>query len=324
MSGVCAWKTQCPQHVEKALQRLQLQSVHFDITESGNGKFVLKGLSKSTKVSIGNPHKCECKKEQPCIHTLAILTNYFRLDWSDPTIFQSGLSEIILMELYNKGRVNQDKLSACMLCKEQSGNMASCKACNQNYHWKCVELAAKVRGSAHACPRCGVKVEKSSACFHQQCSNCTSQLSGGYKCLLCTSKLYFLCVKCYRDGKAHAFHPFSFETNAKPPSHNEESVSALQFREIDPEDYDTLLRLDEASNKEECISDERFNLMPVRLCSSLEVGSYCAICLSKFNQHSECVVLPCEHILHVDCGRNWLTKHKNVCPIDNTKIAAGP
>mmetsp|Transcript_191 Transcript_191/g.530 ORF Transcript_191/g.530 Transcript_191/m.530 type:complete len:295 (+) Transcript_191:144-1028(+) len=42
-------------------------------------------------------------------------------------------------------------------------------------------------------------------------------------------------------------------------------------------------------------------------------NTQCSICLDDFDQQSLVMILPCGHIFHVRCGREWL-KRGNVCP----------
>ncbi|GKY94383.1 hypothetical protein MPSEU_000404300 [Mayamaea pseudoterrestris] len=44
------------------------------------------------------------------------------------------------------------------------------------------------------------------------------------------------------------------------------------------------------------------------------VNRECCICLAENELHSKVLRLPCAHILHPDCAKQWLTKH-NTCPV---------
>ncbi|XP_050229224.1 E3 ubiquitin-protein ligase At3g02290-like [Mercurialis annua] len=45
-----------------------------------------------------------------------------------------------------------------------------------------------------------------------------------------------------------------------------------------------------------------------------EDDDVCPICIEKFNDDNECVVLPCSHMFHKLCLQNWLNKN-TLCPI---------
>ena len=45
----------------------------------------------------------------------------------------------------------------------------------------------------------------------------------------------------------------------------------------------------------------------------------CRICLMKFENNENILILPCLHIFHTDCMINWL-KNKKTCPLDNQNL----
>jgi len=45
----------------------------------------------------------------------------------------------------------------------------------------------------------------------------------------------------------------------------------------------------------------------------------CRICLDKFNEKDEILILPCLHIFHLKCITHWI-ESKGTCPLDNQKI----
>ena len=47
----------------------------------------------------------------------------------------------------------------------------------------------------------------------------------------------------------------------------------------------------------------------------------CAICLENFGLDDNCICLPCIHIFHEQCIKNWL-KRRNICPICRFKITS--
>ncbi|XP_050217916.1 uncharacterized protein LOC126668783 [Mercurialis annua] len=51
-----------------------------------------------------------------------------------------------------------------------------------------------------------------------------------------------------------------------------------------------------------------------KVSTSEEDDDVCPICLEKFEDENECVVLPCSHMFHELCLQNWLNKN-TLCPI---------
>lgn len=48
----------------------------------------------------------------------------------------------------------------------------------------------------------------------------------------------------------------------------------------------------------------------------------CAVCLCDFEAGDEITQLPCGHFFHLDCVREWLTKHARTCPTCRADICA--
>lgn len=335
MSGLSHWRSNKPQHFTKIVEKLHSSHSLSLLTQSDPTKFVVKNGEKKFRVSIGNPHTCECKREQPCLHVVFVLSTYFHVALDNVSIFQSGLSEIVIMDLVEQQREKRKSIESCPLCNEGGANLSKCSNCPQRFHWKCVELASVMRERDPGCPRCGVAVEQQKE-VHPiiRCDHCNKENTENiqYRCLLCVKEGVVLCKSCYRLGKVHSFHPFAAETKKKEeggpspgmsggPGTGLVPLQSIQYREINPEDYETLLLLDQGVARCDTITPEEFLRLPTRVCVRDEEDSCCAICLEKFTQKRDCVELPCGHILHTTCGRTWLTKHKSECPIDHQTIS---
>jgi len=90
-------------------------------------------------------------------------------------------------------------------------------------------------------------------------------------------------------------------------------VYSLLSREIIPEDYELLLRLDESLPKR-TVSVERFrSLLPVA-CHEFN-GGKCSVCLAGFEHQDVVVALPCEHQFHRSCITTWLSEYRRTCPL---------
>lgn len=318
------WRTEASSQVLKSFSILKRSNSFSLVPQSDSGKFLVKSNFKTFRLRIGNPHTCECKKEQPCIHVLFVLTHHMQVSFTSDLLFQEGLSEVILLSLLRGVEPQLKNLSSCFFCKDKK-NVVGCEYCGEKFHKVCLKLAAKMRNSVVACPKCKSEIKEGDHWLNNTCNHCKSVLEETYyRCLFCMTQNYFLCYSCYQSKRIHTSHPFVFESsccqsfNNYRPCRNE--VSSLQYREITPEDYQTLLLLDEGE-KNFPLKLNQFQNLEKRLCNSLEAESSCPICLERFSKATKCVVLPCGHVLHLKCGQNWLTTYKNECPVDHTKVS---
>mmetsp|Transcript_49318 Transcript_49318/g.110590 ORF Transcript_49318/g.110590 Transcript_49318/m.110590 type:complete len:306 (+) Transcript_49318:127-1044(+) len=102
-------------------------------------------------------------------------------------------------------------------------------------------------------------------------------------------------------------------------------VRRLQTRDLTPEDYELLLRLDETVSKptlqlQDC---EQF-LLAVAPDGGWE-GESCAICLGTMSleEAQDVRALPaCGHTFHTACVKSWLSLHKANCPLCQRELQA--
>ena len=88
----------------------------------------------------------------------------------------------------------------------------------------------------------------------------------------------------------------------------------LQQRELTPEDYDLLLRLDEIVEKRDVLTArDAFSLATLHPAGS--DGAECVICLGEVPAGETIAELACGHVYHPECIREWLTKSKDTCPM---------
>jgi len=90
-------------------------------------------------------------------------------------------------------------------------------------------------------------------------------------------------------------------------------VYGLLSRDITPEDYDLLLRLDETVQKP-AAGKGRVEDLPKVACESF-MGHECAVCMSAFEVHDAVAALPCEHHFHQCCITKWLAEYSKKCPL---------
>ena len=79
-------------------------------------------------------------------------------------------------------------------------------------------------------------------------------------------------------------------------------VRELQERDITPNDYDLLLRLDEAVPKRHVLSEEAASRLGEH---EFKGHGECAICCSDLEHGELCTELCCGHAYHAKCIRHW-------------------
>lgn len=94
----------------------------------------------------------------------------------------------------------------------------------------------------------------------------------------------------------------------------------LLFREITPEDYEMLLRLDESVAKPSVAEADAVtaSLDKLPLLSEEEIkDSSCTICLNLFEVGDAVPILPCQHHFHRSCLARWLAERpgRPTCPL---------
>jgi len=99
-------------------------------------------------------------------------------------------------------------------------------------------------------------------------------------------------------------------------------VSDLLSRELTPEDYELLLRLDESVEQRpgHTADASRVDALSEHVVESNEdVGFKCAVCFDVFVSGELAKRLQCSHMFHTDCISMWLVHSKNSCPVCNAK-----
>ncbi|AAZ11405.1 Ring finger domain containing protein, putative [Trypanosoma equiperdum] len=229
----------------------------------------------------------------------------------------------------------------CPICFEEFGNDTSLDycggGCGKYIHTRCFKqykrhnLVGPLR-----CPYCRSLWTNTVGATSKRCSGCKKYANGScYKCLFCQE--YFLCSDCFHRRETHSHHPFSLvgtrevaerhegnsalpmPVSSEPTVSIPEELHPLMYREIDPEDYETLLRLDDQNSKRKLTAEE-FSVLHSECWSSGLLTDECNICLDTFDVTSGCVWLPCGHFFHTSCAQRWLTEHVAECPIDHIPV----
>jgi hypothetical protein len=93
----------------------------------------------------------------------------------------------------------------------------------------------------------------------------------------------------------------------------------LQDRDITPEDYEFLLRLDESvptkTVPNECVASLKTDTV-----FELHVDEQCGVCMENYVVGETRKILPCEHVFHANCIETWLRHNSTKCPLDNIEV----
>lgn len=118
-------------------------------------------------------------------------------------------------------------------------------------------------------------------------------------------------------------------TASEPPTQPPVSVSdqfalslrRLQYRELTPEDYEILSRLDERVQRKTVVPQGVVDRFPRVEATAQDSGVVsCTICMCDFGPSVQVVQLPCRHTFHPSCISRWLTQHKNTCPLCSATV----
>mmetsp|Transcript_28254 Transcript_28254/g.65354 ORF Transcript_28254/g.65354 Transcript_28254/m.65354 type:complete len:381 (-) Transcript_28254:111-1253(-) len=94
-------------------------------------------------------------------------------------------------------------------------------------------------------------------------------------------------------------------------------VCDLLSRDITPEDYDLLLRLDKAVEKKPIAADTVQALPSVA--KEEFHGEQCAVCLGDLEDDEDVTALPCRHHFHRACISKWFAECHHCCPLCKTE-----
>ncbi len=97
----------------------------------------------------------------------------------------------------------------------------------------------------------------------------------------------------------------------------------LQTRDLTPEDYELLLRLDE-SVKKKTLTKTQCASFPSRTLdeegTKCFAGNPCSICFGDYECGEKVRTLPCDHTFHNECIDQWLTSSSISCPMCKTSL----
>jgi len=105
--------------------------------------------------------------------------------------------------------------------------------------------------------------------------------------------------------------------------HHDSGLSYAQLmdlcnRDLTPEDYEMLLRLDESVAKKTVEVDKMANLLETVI--EVSTSENCSVCMCPYEPGESVKHLPCGHFFHVDCIVPWLKNHSQTCPLCKSNV----
>jgi len=116
----------------------------------------------------------------------------------------------------------------------------------------------------------------------------------------------------------HGFPLEEFDANL-PCGLDHNQVMDLMYRDIKPEDYEMLSKLDESVPKKDIVQRTLVDDLP-RVLARDSGANECGVCLAQLRPTAQAVKLPCQHVFHPKCIEKWLTECKNACPLCSAPI----
>ncbi|XP_070176414.1 uncharacterized protein [Littorina saxatilis] len=94
---------------------------------------------------------------------------------------------------------------------------------------------------------------------------------------------------------------------------------SIQHREMTPEDYEVLLRLDEGVAPK-TVQKDVVSSFEADVVDESSAGGVCSVCMEEYEVGQERKFLPCEHVFHAQCIEMWLTNSSQNCPLDGLPV----
>ncbi|CAF3439417.1 unnamed protein product, partial [Rotaria sp. Silwood2] len=93
----------------------------------------------------------------------------------------------------------------------------------------------------------------------------------------------------------------------------------MQNRDLSPNDYEMLLRLDERV-KRKTVDTHILDKFPTLNVNEIHLNDQCTICMETYNLGQKIKSLPCSHIFHIHCIETYLKEFSVQCPLDNLPL----
>ena len=99
-------------------------------------------------------------------------------------------------------------------------------------------------------------------------------------------------------------------------------LQLLQLREIEPEDYDLLMRLS-AKATTKCLGEAQLGRVTHSFRAARDATDACAVCLGAMGAGEELCQLACRggHVFHQHCIHEWLRTASRCCPVDQQDLS---
>lgn len=223
--------------VSERINIIANSQIRFVVDPRGVTKFCVKehGNKERFTVSIGSEQHCTCNENERCTHILYILMKFFGVPKDNPLLWQEKFSDREVDLLIN-GKVKAlEPVKPKPLYKTKSGKQ---------------KVKRQVIGEDDVCPICydGIfNCEKSKLAwcrcgcggnFHRSCVkewiNSRRAYGEEASCPLCRTKLDILGI-----------NPPPKKPKDGPPNLTPEEIQDIMSRDLSPDDYALLLRLDE-------------------------------------------------------------------------------
>jgi hypothetical protein len=121
-----------------------------------------------------------------------------------------------------------------------------------------------------------------------------------------------------------SLNEYQFDQEIKQGNMSECGISLnvlkdLMTRELNSNDYETLLLLDEKVEKK-TIHKNKIESFKERRISENENGNTCSICMDEYQVDDMVRILPCNHEFHKECIDFWLSEKSTKCPLDGIEL----
>jgi len=91
-------------------------------------------------------------------------------------------------------------------------------------------------------------------------------------------------------------------------------------RDLTPEDYELLLRLDESLEKKTVKKETLTTLTEKTIDEEVQRMELCTVCMFNYELGDKVKYLPCGHYFHVDCIVPYLSSYGQNCPVCKAKV----
>ena len=122
-------------------------------------------------------------------------------------------------------------------------------------------------------------------------------------------------------GKHHVKHEITARNmDFTIPADVANILLVLQHRDVTPEDYELLLRLDERVAPK-TVSMSVVDRLNCDVITEVNMPrEQCTICMENYELNQKMTTLKCSHAFHKDCIEKWLLQSSVNCPLDGTPI----